>query len=85
MDNKSHGYFNDDGTKFNPNLEPAPALCTTCKKSDDPRQEIPCNFPRHDQSGEERFICFAYESINGRAENEAVLKEMEQYLDRKNR
>ena len=82
MIEKISGYFNDDGTEFNPNLKPAPALCATCRKNDNPAYETACNLTRHDQE-EDIFICFAYESLRGSEENQAILKEMEQYLHRK--
>ena len=76
-------YFHDDGTEFNPDLTPKPSLCATCKKDDLPEQEIPCNLTRVDQAGEERFICFAYESISGDAQTKALHKDMEDYMDNK--
>jgi len=83
MNEEMNGFFNDDGTKFNPNLTPAPALCATCRKNEDPKEEIPCNLTRNDQSGAERFICFAYESIRGIAETREILDEMQRYMDLK--
>lgn len=82
MTEKSHGYFKDNGTEFNPNLIPKPSLCATCKKDDSPEYEVACNLTRADQN-EDIFICFAYEGISGQNDSEAVLKEMEQYLSRK--
>lgn len=57
------GYYHDDGTEFNPNLYPIPGLCQSCKKKDDPNEEILCNLTRLDQLGEEEFKCFAYKPI----------------------
>jgi hypothetical protein len=82
MTKEIHGYFNDDGTEFNPNLVPVPALCASCRKNDDPAQEIPCALARNDRN-ENRFICLAYESIRGHEETRAVLKEIETFLDRR--
>lgn len=82
MTEKTHGYFKDNGTEFNPNLIPNASLCATCKKNDSPEYEVACNLTRADQE-EDIFICFAYESINGQDTSAAVSKEMEQYLDRK--
>lgn len=82
MTGKTYGYFKDNGTEFNPNLIPKASLCATCKKSDSLEYEVACNLTRADQE-EDIFICFAYESINGEDASVAVLKEMEQYLDRK--
>jgi len=57
-------YFDDDGNEFNPNLYPTPNLCLSCKKKDDPNEEIVCNLTRLDQIEEEDFVCSAYESFN---------------------
>ena len=84
MMEEMEGYFNDDGTPFNPNLISTPSLCATCKKNDNPKYEIPCNLTRADQD-EDIFICFAYESISGEEATKDVLKEMEDYMDRKYR
>ena len=59
--NKIMGYYNDDGSKFNPDLYPLPNLCMSCAKKDDPNEEIVCNMTRMDQLGETDFRCFAYE------------------------
>lgn len=82
MEKELFGYFNDDGTPFNPDLIPKPSLCATCKKNDDPKQEILCNLNRADQDGD-IFICFAYESPSGKSGMESVLKEMQDYMDKK--
>ncbi len=76
-------YFNDDGTEFNPNLMPAPGLCVTCRKNNQASEEITCNLTRADQREEEKFICFAYESISGAKQTKAILLEMEKYLNTK--
>lgn len=57
-------FYYDDGTEFNPNLHPLPSLCLSCKKKDDPGEELLCTLNRMDQIGEEEFICYAYEPIN---------------------
>lgn len=57
-----NGYFNDDGTELNPDLYPKPQLCLSCKKDDDPDEEILCNLNRLDQLDEPEFKCFAYEN-----------------------
>jgi len=75
-------YFNDDGTEFNPDLISKPGRCVTCKKNNDPRYEIPCNLTRADQN-EEIFICFDYEHDSSNIDGKAVLKEMQDYLDKK--
>lgn len=54
------GFFNDDGSEYNPDLFPLPNLCLSCKKKGDPNEEIVCNLTRMDQLGETEFKCFAY-------------------------
>ena len=75
-------YFNDDGIEFNPDIISKPSKCITCKKNDDLQFEIPCNLTRADQD-EEIFICFDYESNSSNIDGKSVLKEMQDYLDRK--
>ena len=75
-------YFHDDGTEFNPDLILKSSRCVMCKKNDDPRYEIPCHLTRADQA-EDIFICFAYESNSHAVDGEAVLREMQDYLDKK--
>ena len=54
-------YFNDDGTKIEPDLVPKPSLCLTCKKDDSSNEEPMCILNRNDQIGEPDFKCGAYE------------------------
>ena len=62
MDDEISGFYNDDGTKFNPELVPKPSLCITCKKDDwGGEEEILCILNRHDQRNEDDFQCGAYE------------------------
>ena len=56
-------YFDDDGTEVNPSLFPKPTLCLSCKKNDEPNEEIICSLTRLDQRNETEFKCFAYEQI----------------------
>ena len=77
-------YFNDDGTEFNPDLIPKSSLCVMCKKNDDSKYEIPCNLTRADQEGNV-FICFDYEPNSPNIDGKAVLKEMQDYIDKKER
>ncbi len=57
------GFYNDDGTKINPELVSKPSLCITCKKNDVKGfEEVLCILNRNDQKGEKSFICDAYES-----------------------
>lgn len=66
----------DDGTEFNPDLIPAPDLCASCSKNDDPGQEVLCNLTRADAQGEEVFLCFAYAPTSPNIDREAVLREL---------
>jgi len=60
------GFYDDDGTKINPDLVPRPGLCLTCKKENDRSQEILCTMNRLDQADEEgEFICGAFEPKPG--------------------
>ena len=58
------GFFNDDGTRINPELVQKPSLCLTCKKDDetDPEENMLCILNRADQMDEDgEFKCGAYE------------------------
>ena len=62
MNDEISGFYNDDGTKINPELVPKQSLCITCKKDDaGGEEEILCILNRHDQKDEEDFKCGAYE------------------------
>ncbi len=62
MSDEIHGFYNDDGTKINPELVPKPGLCITCKKDDaGGKEEILCILNRIDQKDEKHFKCYAYE------------------------
>jgi hypothetical protein len=56
-------YYDDDGNELNPDLIPKPQLCLSCRKNNDPGEEVLCNLNRLDQQGEPEFKCFAYEKI----------------------
>ncbi len=58
-----NGYFDDEENQLNPDLIPKPSLCLSCKKNEDPNEEILCNLNRLDQTNESEFKCFAYEQI----------------------
>jgi hypothetical protein len=62
-------YFDDDGTEVNPDLYPKPQLCLSCKKDEDPNEEMLCNLNRLDQRDEDDFKCFAYEELRRGAIN----------------
>ncbi|MDG6028114.1 MAG: hypothetical protein E3K40_15725 [Candidatus Brocadia sp.] len=53
-------FYDDDGTEINPDLVPKPSLCVSCKKDDDPGEEILCILTRADQQDQAEFQCFAY-------------------------
>ncbi len=57
-------FYDDDGNELNPDLYPLPSLCLSCKKKDDPKEEMLCTMNRLDQLGEKEFKCFAYEPIS---------------------
>ena len=59
-------YYNDDGTRFDPDLIPKPNLCITCNHDDDSSQEMLCNLTRADQREESTFRCDAYEKLSHR-------------------
>ena len=61
-DDTVSGFYDDDGTKIDPNLMGKPSLCATCKKDDDVREEMLCSLNRLDQQGEDEFRCDAYAS-----------------------
>lgn len=54
-------FYDDDGTEVNPDLIPKPGLCLSCKKNDDPNEEMLCALNRLDQRNENDFKCFAYQ------------------------
>ncbi len=55
------GFYDDDGTKVNPELIRKPSLCLTCKRDDDPRERMLCTLNRFGQQDEDDFRCGAYE------------------------
>ena len=59
-------YYDDDGTEVNPDFYTKPQLCLSCKKNDDPNEEILCNLNRLDQRDEQEFKCFTYENFNNK-------------------
>ncbi len=67
-------YFEDDGIGFNPDLHPAPDLCATCAKVSDPTQEVVCNLTHADRSGQNVFVCFAYDPISPKIDRKQVLR-----------
>ena len=65
MDNEIDGFYDDDGTKINPELVPKPSLCISCVNDDDPSQEMLCTLTRIDQRDEAEFKCYAYKAKDG--------------------
>lgn len=63
------GYYDDDGNPLNPDLIPKPALCVSCVKDSDPREETLCNLTRLDQKDETDFVCYAYEASSASDQN----------------
>lgn len=61
MDEKTSGFFDDDGMPLNPDIMPKPGLCTTCRHDNDSKQEALCLLSRMDQQGKLDFKCDAYE------------------------
>lgn len=54
------GFFRDDGTEINPDLIAEPSLRVSCRKDQDPHEEILCTLTQADHQGEEEFECFAF-------------------------
>jgi|GEM_PF-923787 len=84
------GYFSDDGEEIDPLSVPMPALCNSCLKKNDAKEETPCLLNRMDQmegmKNGEMFLCFSYEPIDPSKNNKKkILKDMENYLAEQNR
>jgi hypothetical protein len=60
-----NGFFNDDGTRIDPDSVPIPGLCIICRKyhSDDWEENVFCTLNRNDQRDEPDFLCGAFEKI----------------------
>jgi hypothetical protein len=60
-----NGFFNDDGTKIDPESVPIPGLCIICRKYqiDDWDENLLCMMNRNDQRDEPDFKCGAFEKI----------------------
>jgi len=58
-----HGFFDDDGYEVNTEMIKKPSMCLICVHNNDPKEELLCNMTRHDQQGEEDFVCHAYKNI----------------------
>ncbi len=60
-EDRDFGFFRDDGTAINSDLIKKPGLYVTCRKDDDPQEEILCTVTRVDQQDEQQFQCDAFE------------------------
>ena len=60
-----NGFYNDDGTKIDPDSVPVPGLCIICRKHqiDDWDENLLCLMNRNDQRNETDFKCGAFEKI----------------------
>jgi hypothetical protein len=60
-----NGFYNDDGTKIDPELVPVPGLCVICRKhrSADWEENMLCILNRNDYRNEESFKCGVFEKI----------------------
>ena len=60
-----NGFYNDDGTKIDPESVPIPGLCIICRKYqiDDWDENLLCLMNRHDQRNERDFNCGAFEKF----------------------
>lgn len=57
-------YFNDDGTKVNPDLIPVPPMCLSCKSYEKGGEtRVLCTLNRMDQADEDQFRCGQYEAV----------------------
>ncbi len=61
MEEEINGIYDDDGNKIE--YIEYQGLCMTCKKKDDPNEEILCKLNLFDQMDGDEFICYAYEKI----------------------
>jgi hypothetical protein len=60
-----NGFYDDDGTKINPESVPVPSLCIICKmyQDDDWEENLLCLMNRYDQRNDEEFECGAFEKL----------------------
>jgi hypothetical protein len=61
MFEKKNFIFNSQGGEINPDLVVKPPLCISCKKNDDPSEEVFCILNRVGQQETEGFHCNAYQ------------------------
>jgi len=83
------GYYSDDGEEVDPLTVPMPALCNSCLKKNDAKEETPCLLNRMDQIEEmkkgEMFLCIAYEPNDSSINKKKVYHDMEKYWAEQNR
>ena len=60
-----NGFYNDDGTKIDPESVPVPNLCVICKShlADDWEENMLCLLNRNDQRNDDDFKCGMFEKI----------------------
>ncbi|MBN2035430.1 MAG: hypothetical protein JW768_01690 [Chitinispirillaceae bacterium] len=58
---KKSYFFNKEGGEINPDLIEKPPLCLSCRKNDDPSEEVFCILNRMGQLDAEGFHCSAYQ------------------------
>ncbi|MFW5755590.1 MAG: hypothetical protein ACOCWK_03240 [Tangfeifania sp.] len=60
-----NGFYNDDGTKIDPESVPVPNLCVICKihLADDWEENMLCLLNRNDQRNDDDFKCGMFEKI----------------------
>lgn len=61
-----NGFYNDDGTKVDPETVPVPNLCVICKRhlDEDWEENLLCLMNRNDQRNSDDFQCGAFEKID---------------------
>ena len=59
------GFYDDDGTKIDPESVPVPNLCVICKShlADDWEENLLCMMNRYDQRNDDDFKCGMFEKI----------------------
>jgi len=60
-----NGFFDDDGTRIDPDTVPLPNLCVICKKhlAEDWEENLLCLMNRYDQRNDDDFKCGAFQKI----------------------
>jgi hypothetical protein len=63
MFEKKSRLFNNHSDEVNPDLINKPPMCLSCKKNDDPSEEVFCILNRVGQQETGAFHCNAYQAI----------------------